>query len=169
MADADAVAGAGWTDERVEILGRLWAEGLSASRIAAHLGGGVTRNAVIGKVHRLGLAGRVKAGQQAASKPARPRPQPPGAVIEFFRPEAPSAAEANGATAVASGSEIAIPTSKRVSILDLRESSCRWPIGDPTTVDFGFCGGRAATGHPYCVAHCQIAYQPAAERRRLRV
>ena len=53
---ADAVGS--WTEDRVELLGRLWGEGLSASQIAAALGGGVTRNAVIGKVHRLGLAGR---------------------------------------------------------------------------------------------------------------
>ena len=59
-----------WTDERVEKLKRLWAEGLSASQIAGELGNGITRNAVIGKVHRLGLSGRVKA---ASSAPSRPR------------------------------------------------------------------------------------------------
>ncbi|TMJ76370.1 MAG: GcrA cell cycle regulator, partial [Alphaproteobacteria bacterium] len=61
-----------WTDERVETLKRLWAEGLSASQIAAALGG-VTRNAVIGKVHRLGLSGRAKAPSSAAPRPRKPR------------------------------------------------------------------------------------------------
>src|ERR1700712_446905 len=64
-----------WTDERIELLRKLWLDGLSASRIAAELAGGVTRNAVIGKVHRLGLSGRVKAA--APSAPARPRESAP--------------------------------------------------------------------------------------------
>src|SRR5262245_23827496 len=61
-----------WTDERVETLKKLWTEGLSASQIAAELGG-VTRNAVIGKVHRLGLAGRAKSPSSTAPRPRKPR------------------------------------------------------------------------------------------------
>ena len=70
----------GWTDDRVESLRKLWLDGLSASQIAKHLGGGLTRNAVIGKVHRLGLSGRATASQpnRVAFKPARPpRPAAP--------------------------------------------------------------------------------------------
>src|SRR5436305_12771417 len=61
-----------WTDERVELLKKLWADGLSASRIAAELGG-ITRNAVIGKVHRLGLSGRAKTPSSSVSRPRKPR------------------------------------------------------------------------------------------------
>ena len=61
-----------WTDERVELLKKLWADGLSASQIAAELGG-ITRNAVIGKVHRLGLSGRAKSPSSAAPRPRKAR------------------------------------------------------------------------------------------------
>ena len=62
----------GWTDERVELLKKLWADGLSASQIAAELGG-ITRNAVIGKVHRLGLSGRAKSPSSSAPRPRKAR------------------------------------------------------------------------------------------------
>ena len=162
----------GWSDDRVELLARLWAEGLSASQIAAQLGGGVTRNAVIGKVHRLGLSGRAKSGQSAAQRPAKPRaPASPPPAAEWTRstPQSPAGQEASrSAVERVREQDIAIPVSARVSILDLRDSMCRWPLGDPTSPDFGFCGGKAATGLPYCSAHCRIAFQPVAERKRLR-
>src|SRR5450755_157735 len=109
-----------WTDERVELLKKLWADGLSASRIAAELGG-VSRNSVIGKVHRLGLSGRGKtalAPLQVFETDLEPEP-----VIENI-----------------------IPMGQRCSILELNESTCRWPIGDPSTVDFFFCGGKTIEG-----------------------
>src|SRR4026209_1674872 len=65
-----------WTDERVELLKKLWADGLSASQIAAELGG-ITRNAVIGKVHRLGLSGRAKSPSSTPPPPRQPRPPGP--------------------------------------------------------------------------------------------
>lgn len=171
---AEAVTG--WTDDRVELLGKLWGEGLSASQIAGILGGGVTRNAVIGKVHRLGLSGRGKTGQPAAARPPKPRltasPEPaPDGVGRDAPSEAESAAPEPPrvvGTAVARSDEPNIPVSERVSILELRDSMCRWPLGDPASADFGFCGRRAASALPYCDAHCRIAYQPAAERKRLR-
>ena len=63
-----------WTDERVELLRKLWLEGLSASQIASELSNGITRNAVIGKVHRLGLSGRAKAPSQATPRPRAAKP-----------------------------------------------------------------------------------------------
>lgn len=184
-----------WSDERVDLLRRLWQEGLSASRIAAQLGG-VTRNAVIGKVHRLGLSGRAAkasdtvlprkkaaregeaqasegAGAEAtgAAQGAETGTAEPGAVIAMV-PVAmvPVAAEAPAARAepapVARVEPVALATSRRVTIMDLRESMCRWPLGDPTTPEFHYCGDRAITGLPYCTHHAEIAYQPAAERRR---
>ncbi len=146
-------ASVSWTDERVELLKKLWNDGLSASQIASELGG-VTRNAVIGKVHRLGLSGRSKTAPVQA--PA-PRPRKPSAP----RPAGPAMDEE-----IEEMAEVAIPTSQRVTIMDLRESMCRWPIGDPTNPEFRFCGGRSITGLPYCPEHAQVAYQPAADRRR---
>src|ERR1700751_4052641 len=72
-----------WTDERVETLKKLWTEGLSASQIAAELGG-ITRNAVIGKVHRLGLSGRAKSPSSAAPRPRKPRSS--GHMMRLARP-----------------------------------------------------------------------------------
>lgn len=164
-------AATGWTDDRVATLAKLWGEGLSASQIAAVLGGGVTRNAVIGKVHRLGLSGRVKAGAPAPQRPAKPKTI--SAVPTASEPARPPADQAGMAPAETSADhrwarDIALPESKRVGILELRDSMCKWPIGDPSKADFAFCGARAASGMPYCTEHCRIAYQPAAERRRLR-
>ena len=168
-------AGTGWTEERVELLGRLWGEGLSASQIAVTLGGGVTRNAVIGKVHRLGLSGRVlkpvEDATAARRKPAQEveietaiavveveAPEPVAILSHRLAPDFPVPA--------AKPEPVALAASQRVTIMDLRESMCRWPIGDPTTPEFGFCGARSITGLPYCTHHAQIAYQPAAERKR---
>ncbi|HJW80257.1 MAG: GcrA family cell cycle regulator [Microvirga sp.] len=171
-----ADAGLPWTDERVELLKKLWSDGLSASQIAAQMGG-VTRNAVIGKVHRLGLSGRAKTSTAPAQprprKPARPpshpmshRPPAHGgaALAAHLRPEPQPQAE----PLVAYDEDVVIPFSERVTIMELRDSMCRWPMGDPTTPEFRFCGGKAITGLPYCPHHSRIAYQPAAERRRER-
>lgn len=165
--------GSSWTSERVELLTKLWAEGLSASQIAGVLGGGVTRNAVIGKVHRLGLSGR---GKAAATPTARAgRPARSGQTVlpaaETARPTEPRAGDvllASAGSSLQASGPVELPVSERVTILDLRDSMCRWPIGDPARPGFGFCGGRASTGLPYCDEHCRLAYQPAAERKRLR-
>lgn len=166
-------AGLSWTEERVALLRRLWEDGQSASKIAAQLGG-VTRNAVIGKVHRLGLAGRVKAGEDASVTPAKPveaekpvvvalAPEPVPAASHRPTPEFPPVVPPARPAAV---DPVSIPVSQRVTIMDLRESMCRWPLGDPTTPEFRFCGARSITGLPYCTHHAEIAYQPAAERKR---
>ena len=163
----------GWTDERVDRLRKLWSEGLSASQIATEIGG-VSRNAVIGKVHRLGLSGRAKGNADGQTQKSRKPGHVEGA------PAAPELEEvsmiADGTPAVAASNDVAeaapvrepvaVPLSERVTIMDLRESMCRWPIGDPTSSEFHFCGGRAITGLPYCPHHAQIAYQPVADRRR---
>jgi len=159
-----------WTDERVEALKKLWSEGLSASHIAAELGG-VTRNAVIGKVHRLGLAGRAKSPTSSAQRPRKPRPH--GHMLRVSRPSV------RGNTALAHAYELeaeaepelvdnVIPMGQRRTLLELTESTCHWPIGDPGQPDFFFCGGKAVMGMPYCGYHNRIAYQPAADRRRER-
>ena len=156
-----------WTDERVETLKRLWSEGLSASQIAAELGG-ITRNAVIGKVHRLGLSGRAKSPSSAAPRPRKPRGS--SHMLRVSRPAM------RGNTALAHAYELdmepqaelvdnVIPLGQRRSLLELTEETCRWPIGDPGSADFFFCGGQSITSLPYCAYHSRVAYQPANVRR----
>ena len=165
-----------WTDDRVELLRQLWLDGKSASQISTQLGHGVTRNAVIGKVHRLGLAGRAKAPSSTAAPPraaSAPRMSP--------RPASGGArAAVRGATALALSAEpaldtrpvfqeddVVVPMSLRVTIVDLKEAMCRWPLGDPTSSEFRYCGSPAASG-PYCAHHGKLAYQPLQDRRRER-
>jgi GcrA cell cycle regulator len=166
-------AGATWTDERVELLKKLWSEGQSASRIAAEIGG-VTRNAVIGKVHRLGLSGRGKTNPAPQARPRKPAPvaaprpvaTPAAASPRPVTPIAQAFQQASYPVEEAPNGAVDLPESQHVTIMELRESMCRWPIGDPTNADFRFCGARCITGLPYCNHHAQIAYQPAADRRR---
>ncbi len=187
-----------WTDERVETLKKMWTEGQSASQIAKELGG-VTRNAVIGKVHRLGLSNRAggtpepakakaadpapKAEPRAAApKPApakaeakpAPRPEPaPAAAAAPARkpiipagqplPPQPSAGEISP-EALASVREVE-KKARKISLMELTERTCKWPIGDPATEDFWFCGLSAQPGKPYCEAHVGVAFQPMSTRR----
>ncbi len=159
-----------WTDERVELLKKLWSEGLSASQIAGRLGG-VTRNAVIGKVHRLGLSGRATTSRV---KSLRPRKRVNNAVKRPARPRFPT----NGNPAVRElyageayvpvQEEIEIPEAQRKSLQGLESCSCRWPVGDPQTQDFYFCGGKAVPGLPYCEHHARRAFQAPTPKRRER-
>jgi len=160
-----------WTDERVELLKKLWIDGLSASQIAAELGG-VTRNAVIGKVHRLGLSGRAKTPSTAA----RPKRQPRsgsfsnrsgrnGHRLHSLQQAVAPARAQNGAAAFAPEA-IEAPAPLKLKLTELSEQTCKWPIGDPATDDFHFCGHEAKEASPYCPYHSRIAYQPASERRR---
>lgn len=157
-----------WTDDRVELLKKLWADGLSASQIAGELGG-ITRNAVIGKVHRLGLSGRAKAPSSSVPRQRKPRaPSMYRAPRQMMR----------GNTALAMPAydydpepepellENIIPIGQRCTLLELNDEKCHWPIGDPGQPDFFFCGGKTGAGTPYCGYHARIAYQPATDRRR---
>src|SRR5262249_32371657 len=160
-----------WTDERVEMLKKLWADGLSASQIAAELGG-ITRNARTGKVHRLGPPGRA-----TAPSPAGPRPRKTRAPSHVFRSirNALRGNTALAAQAVAAYEaeiepepeplENVIPIGQRCSILELSEDKCRWPIGDPGQADFFFCGGRAGLGPPCAGCPARISH-PTADRTR---
>ena len=205
-----------WTDERVETLRRMWTEGQSASVIAKELGG-VTRNAVIGKVHRLGLSNRedeeaASAAPAAPEPAARAEPVPdtvaePAAQIEAEAP-APSPSPAapfvpsmasSAAAAIIASSNAPIPLRKsivpagqplppqpsaneispealasvrevekraaRLSLMELTEKTCKWPIGDPATEEFWFCGLPSQPGKPYCEAHVGVAFQPMSARR----
>ena len=186
-----------WTDDRVEILKKLWVEGQSASQIAKELGG-VTRNAVIGKVHRLGLSNRATSSSPSksdtksktsvksmsdtkrvsnktsaskvtsANSPSEPRSNvtslrrqiiPAGQPL----PPQPSANEISP-EALARVSEIE-KKAKKISLLELTERTCKWPVGDPATEEFWFCGLPSQAGKPYCEAHVGVAFQPMSQRR----
>jgi GcrA cell cycle regulator len=166
-----------WTDEIVEQLKQHWIDGKSASQIAGLLGNGVTRNAVIGKVHRLGLAGRAKTPSTSVPRPRRLAP-PPVHRVAGPRLSSPAPRMMRGSTAFALAPEtlselesqeefesVVLPMSLRVTIVELKESMCRWPLGDPATSEFRYCGSPAPSG-PYCTYHGGLAYQPAQDRRR---
>ncbi len=143
----------GWTDERVEHLKKLWAEGLSASQIARVLGE-VTRNAVIGKVHRLGLSGRATPARaerpRYAKSPRRMIAKPALAPLPVFEEPEPEPGE-------------------WTTVMTLKEHMCKWPIGNPGETNFRFCGRRSGDGASYCTEHARKAYQPAhLKRDRLR-
>ncbi|MCC6863423.1 MAG: GcrA cell cycle regulator [Rhodobacteraceae bacterium] len=189
-----------WTDERIEKLKHMWAEGQSASQIAKELGN-VTRNAVIGKVHRLGLSNRVTGGKDETTftpNTAVPRPEPvttrSGATPRQAAPgrtmPAPTAATGNvmpiplrkaiipagqplppqpsaneiSPEALASVREVE-KRARKLTLMELTERTCKWPIGDPVSDDFWFCGLPSLPGKPYCEAHVGVAFQPMSARR----
>lgn len=159
-----------WTDERVTTLKKLWLDGLSASQIAKQLGG-VTRNAVIGKVHRLGLSGRAAPSQPArpvfkAPRPARPAtastiPAAPRRVVAA-EPVAPAPAPVQVHQPLVAVRNEA-PGS--ATVLTLGAHMCKWPIGDPSSDSFTFCGRRSSEG-PYCIEHARVAYQPQQTKKK---
>ena len=185
-----------WTDDRVETLKKMWGEGQSASQIAKELGG-VTRNAVIGKVHRLGLSNRAtsggaaktetkpkaKAAPKAEAKPkAAPKAEKPEMKTEAAAPPKstlparkqiipagqplppqPSANEISP-EALAKVNEVE-KTARKISLMELTEKTCKWPVGDPATDQFWFCGLPVQAGKPYCEAHVGVAFQPMSSRR----
>ena len=163
-----------WTEERVGVLTKLWMEGLSASQIAGELGEGVTRNAVIGKVHRLKLSGRAKpanSSQRTRSTSRMPRrPKSTGGGSTFKRRVI--ASRVVGATVLKPAeaeqenirvnpnnvTELFIPVEERIGLLGLTEKTCKWPIGDPLLEDFHFCGRDSDESAPYCKFHSKRAY-----------
>jgi GcrA cell cycle regulator len=169
----------GWTEERMDMLKKLWSEGFSASQIANELGG-VTRNAVIGKVHRLGLSGRAKAPMTQSQRPKKPATARQPSASPAARSHSPLSSVGN--TALKADNLPAIrpqidlrpkiyslsepPLVENAGILELSEQTCKWPVGDPGDHSFHFCARRSDSGIPYCAYHARVAYQPASERRR---
>lgn len=150
-----------WTEDRVEKLKKLWAEGHSASQIANELGG-VSRNAVIGKVHRLGLSGRATPSRPVKRPPrlARPKPKPQTAMQSEKDGAEPKQAKVDASMALPPAP---LEDGKAATVLTLRDSMCKWPIGDPADPQFAFCGRKSVCG-PYCAEHAKIAFQPARKR-----
>ena len=161
-----------WTDERVELLKKLWSDGLSASQIAGQLGG-VTRNAVIGKVHRLSLSGRAKPA------PSTPRPRK---VRSLSQHRTAPRHYVSGNNALATNLNVAprrlpapvpiedvvVPIPLNVSLLNLNDQMCKWPLGEPSSDGFMFCGHQSWNSLPYCEYHSRLAYQPVDRRRERR-
>ena len=152
---------AGWTSERIEILKKLFDAGLSCSQIAGEIG--TTRNAVIGKMHRLGLsrpknlfANRVKPprvtqdGWRAKALRPKVRGLSVNAQRDMLRAAYPGPA----------GTEAPVDSPHKCSLLELSPAQCRWPISEPGAADFAFCGNPAADGVSYCVGHARLAYRP---------
>ena len=160
-----------WTDERVELLKKLWGEGLSASQIAGRLGS-VTRNAVIGKVHRLGLSGRATTSRLKSHRPrarianAKRGPAVKSRFAQIGNPALRALYQPDAEPYVPPAEELEIPLAERKTIQTLVECSCRWPIGDPQMADFHFCGKNKVPGLPYCEFHARRAFQPPQARRR---
>jgi GcrA cell cycle regulator len=163
-----------WTEERIAKLKQGWEGGMTATQIAELLGEGVTRNAVIGKAHRLGLESR-PSPVKAAAEDSTPRAAPP-APVKAAEPPAPPAARAEPVVEpppVAPAPMVAKPAAKpakggkqaRTTLLDLNEKVCKWPIGHPGEPDFHFCGKPSQPGFPYCGEHCLVAYQAQMPRR----
>ncbi len=217
-----------WTDERVETLKKMWAEGQSASQIAKELGG-VTRNAVIGKVHRLGLSNRAGAGPVAGGPaPSAPAGAPPASAAAPRPPAADRAPRARAPVEddeedfdaveddLADADDAPLPdadpededesedipmsparraiipagqplppqpsaneispealakvtevekSARKLTLMELTEKTCKWPVGDPATDNFWFCGLPVQPGKPYCEAHVGVAFQPMSARR----
>jgi GcrA cell cycle regulator len=173
-----------WTDERVELLKKLWSEGLSARQIADQLGG-VTRNAVIGKVHRLGLSGRATT---TTAKTVRPRKKRAPEAVRAKTAAAPKVQAASGKSHFTPprdnvvrreagfgaaneallnlADELEIPLDERVTMETLKEGQCKWPIGDPMSDDFHFCGRHQHGDSVYCEFHTAKAYQPARRNQK---
>tara|TARA_A200000113_G_scaffold59645_1_gene50973 strand:+ start:999 stop:1562 length:564 start_codon:yes stop_codon:yes gene_type:complete len=161
-----------WTEDRVAILKKLWGEGKTAAEIAKELGG-VTRNAVIGKAHRLKLSNRVSPIQQNK----KPAPK----VVATTAPKVLAANTAPKERKVSTPANMDAPAPKlpssknkgpkiggNIPLADLKPNECRWADGDPKEEDFGFCGCKTLPGLPYCAEHAKIAYQAATRNRILK-
>ena len=145
-----------WTEERVTLLKKLWGEGKTASEIAKIIGD-VTRNAVIGKAHRLKLSGRSSPIQNAAKKTANKiQKEASNTNMEPAKRGRPKRMPVEPSAS--------IPV-KRVKLADLKDRQCRWPLGDPRDDDFSFCGCGSMPGIPYCSDHAQVAYQMATRKK----
>jgi GcrA cell cycle regulator len=169
--------GNGWTDVRVAMLKKLQIEGLSCRKIAAALGN-ITKNSVIGKLRRMGLSNGIKTGPRKSKEPKPLRLEPfarTRAVCHWdkqpkvtpVRRDPKSIAErrehAEQLRAEFACNEIIDLTPEqsatKCTLMELNRHTCRWPLGNPSQEDFGFCGAEPIDDRPYCAPHCRIAYR----------
>ena len=150
-----------WTDEKIAELKRLWLEGKSTGEIGKIIG--MSKNAVVGKAHRLGLESRpspikrnedVKDVKAAAAKVGKAEKTLKSGKAE--KGDSADKAGEVGSAAKKSGSKV--DAGKGVTLVDLNMHTCRWPIGDPKDPDFHFCGKEVELGKPYCEEHLAQAF-----------
>jgi GcrA cell cycle regulator len=154
-----------WTTEREDRLRKLWAAGLSCSQIAAELGA-VSRCSIIGKVHRLGLPGRGQPKDHACNKATKRVRKPrsvPGRV--GHQGTAQAVKLISEPQTQPEESSMGTPAGKHCTIMELNSTRCRWPLWGRREDHGEYCGGKSVGGLPYCLAHCQMAYRPAGERK----
>ena len=170
-----------WTAERVATLKTRWDDGASANQIAHELGG-LTRNAVIGKVHRLGLHRRQRRAparigrppRQSAAEASRVTARNTHALKRIVRRlngtnyEVIEAGKVSirGVVPMTSNDDSRIPLKQRRQLVELTDQTCHWPVGDVGDPGFFFCGGQTVEGHPYCPGHCRVAYHVPDSRPR---
>lgn len=172
------MSSAAWPDDRVEMVQKLWEAGLSASQIAAEVCRSpfeklpyVTRNAVIGIIHRRGWGGRTKRPSSSAPRQRKVKPVQFAFRARSLRGEnfkSPTLAPDHPLDAIGQELESEVyvpPAAAACTLLELTDDTCKWPVGDPQQPDFHFCGGMALRGLPYCAGHSRVAYQPSAPRR----
>jgi GcrA cell cycle regulator len=156
-----------WTAKAIDLLRGLWAEGHSTAEIGRRMG--ITKNAIVGKAHRLDLPARPSPIRKVEAGGAQPAPRRKPSVIREAAPAAPHRAAvqapppptpASAAVVAASAAPAAVRPFPRTSL-----RSCCWPIGEPGTREFRFCAGEADPGRPYCAEHSAIAYVRARDRR----
>lgn len=180
-----------WTDERVDLLKKLWSEGLTASQIASKLGG-VSRNAVIGKVHRLKLESRGNSSKGSSGKTRRAQSAPRtgastprrgssgGSSVSAGARTMSTVTQTVGATVMKAEVEgdalaeldtrpiedVVVPIARKLKLVEITEKTCKFPYGDPLTDDFYFCGHDVHEESPYCKYHNKVVYQQPQDRRR---
>jgi GcrA cell cycle regulator len=160
-----------WTKQRTRLLRRRWSQGARVREIAAELGHGITYNAVISKIHRLGISalspyGGAPGRRFAAKTRPADRPVYADRAAWWFRKGPPPAWVVNAKPYVeAVGADARIPRRQRRSLLDLKDDTCRWPVGDPRSSRFFFCGAQSLRNKPYCAEHAARAARPPWRRR----
>ena len=161
-----------WTTERIRLLRRRWRQGARVREIAAELGHGITGNAVISKIHRLGISalspyGGAPGRRFAASTRPADRPVHAPRAAWWFRKGPLPAWVINARPYVETvGADARIPRHQRRSLLELNDETCSWPVGDPRSSRFFFCGAQPLCNKPYCAAHCARAYRRRGESTR---
>ncbi len=165
-----------WTEQKIQMLKDMWGHGYSASEIAKRLGG-LTRNAVIGKAHRLKLSSRpspIKREDEGAQMQGAPDGVVPITKMAkkrvMLRPLPPVAMPPSTVKSAGDRDNLrALDNIKRtegIAVTKAGERHCRWPIGDPRSPDFRFCGCVAHEGMPYCIDHARVAYQNVGKKQR---
>ena len=156
-----------WTKPRLRLLRRRWAQGARVREIAAELGHGISSNAVIAKIHRLGIAALSPYGGRPGRRRAGKSPAGDGRlrghrIVYWFRKGPPPAWVASAKPHIEiTRADARIPRHQRCLLFELSEDHCRWPVGDPRSSRFFFCGAQPVRNRPYCAAHCARAYRDA--------